>query len=288
MAFTNYNFGHDVIDHASITFQRWQWSQDAALIQRYRGLPTPFGPFLPPPHPKLPLPNVTQIPRTPVSLTTDTLTATITFKTSRTYLETLLPPSGLRFRDPDTVATASFIARRLSHDGGTAKETFQIGLYFHGVQHIRPDGVIVNGAYLAVLFDSASALDQVTSDVDCAAKVRCHVFLEMAQSRSRLVASWRGVNIIEAGMSDLKLQPGGGGNHGVEEGNVIIVYQPGAFAYMTMPSSREGTLAVTERAEIKMHARDWEQLPTLHHVAAVMADIPVYSVVGGSVVVGTA
>lgn len=280
MAFTNYNFGHDVIDHASIIFQRWQWSQDSALIQRYRGLPTPFGPFLPPPHLKLPLPNVTQIPRTLVSLTTDKLTATITFTTSRTFLETLLPPSGLRFRDPDTVATASLIARRLSHDGGTAKETVQLGLYFHGVQHVRPDGVVVDGAYLAVLFDSASALDEVASDVDRAAKVRCDVSLEVFQSRCRVVASWRGVSIIEAVMSDVKLQPGGG-NHGVE-GN-IIVYQPGTFAYLAMPS-REGSVAGTERVEIKMHARDWEQLPTLHHVAAVMADIPVYSVVGGSVI----
>ncbi|KAI5465858.1 hypothetical protein BGZ63DRAFT_400295 [Mariannaea sp. PMI_226] len=37
-------------------------------------------------------------------------------------------------------------------------------------------------------------------------------------------------------------------------------------------------------ASIKMDAQEWESLPTLHHVAAGLAKVPVYSIIGAKVV----
>ena len=296
MAFTSYNFGHDEIDHASAIFQRWLWGQAPPRP----GLPTPFGPF---PSSGISY-RYTRLGKCRESGLQHLLTAAVKFRTSRTFLQTLFPTPDLSFGAPVTVATASFVAE--SYVGKDGSPRTQLGLYIHGTQHVTIDRGCEACTYLPLLLGPARG--SVAGP-----RVRSEVVMEFDKQRGTcsVVASFGGVSFVQVVIPGLV-----GVNRGFlktweqDYGHPILTYplpkgtreQENGDAEGDVPEfllvrslSTEdntphagGVTYVSGRdgkaAELKFDARDWEQLPTLHHIAAALAKIPVYGILSAHVV----
>ncbi|KAK0731677.1 hypothetical protein B0H67DRAFT_640038 [Lasiosphaeris hirsuta] len=289
MAYTNYNFGHDELDHATNIFKRWQWAKNPDAYRFSPQTPTPFGPFsLPEACSSIEKSNSTLSHARLEHPRTKTI-ATLKFKTSRTFLETLLPTSQFRFTAPDTVATASYVTTMTHHPNGA--ET-NLRLYFHGVQYTKADGSVVAGSYLPAIFGPSTEGEVGVPSVPCEVAMEC-----VKGGTCRVVVSWEGVKFGELGWEGVKF--GELGWEGLEEGKLtgeegdgVLMYQRGGDGEkcVVLPhAGQTGTFVSVfggkKAAEVKFEARDWEQLPTLHHVVAVLADIPVLEALGVEVAV---
>ncbi|KAK0657328.1 hypothetical protein B0T16DRAFT_425591 [Cercophora newfieldiana] len=289
MAYTNYNFGHDALDHARKIFQRHCWSK----CDPWPHLPTPFGPFPPQNAPKSTGYHLFSLPHeSHHDCPTLTTTATVRFKTSHTFLETLFPTNELRFRQPDTVVTASLAAKRFSYRDG--RKSSQIGCYIHGVQATMPDHSHRDGVYLPLML--ANATDSSTSS--CGPIAKCDVSLECSfETREcRVIASSGGISFVEltlSGLAERDIQLAPDGNVAEQRGEDVLIYSPQHWrgedqdaCLRNLTVSGRKKLGVAESGkgvEMKMEARSWEELPGLHHIAAVLAEIPVYEVLDGIV-----
>ena len=296
MAFTNYNFGHDEIDHASNIFRRWQWSRQPDSY--FKDTATPFGPFRRPPQSSSRQNGARKQQYA-------TATANVRLKTSRTFLETLFPTAELRFAAPGTVATAEFQATRFSGDGDGDKT--RLRLYLHGVQYLGRDRPVVSGKYLAVQFKPGGE-DSFPASVDC------DVSFESTESgrECRVAVNWRGIEFMHLALDGLE-EASEPENRSAKEEDILMyevippeVREGGdgdpAGAYECVVSSaREGTKNVLingtsngvrrwvaakdgRGVTVKIGARNREELPTLHHVAGILAEMPVFEVVSAEVV----
>ncbi|KAI0911784.1 hypothetical protein F4823DRAFT_623271 [Ustulina deusta] len=290
MSYTAYNFGHDEIDNSSNLFKRWLRSKNPSL--RWR-MPLSFGPAAPPPPP-------------PCASKRALVTASVKFKTSRTYLETLFPTDSFRFRSPATICTASISATtfgNVSCAGGEGDYN-RCGLYIHGVEYARQDGSSVVGTYLAVSLGDVA--DPILSGPDelGMGRVHCHIDVTRKPDSYRLVTSWGGFQFLDLGVDSLVADDpdtgeAAGAVGGEEEDFDILTYryvpavgQPGkadvAYACV-VPRARVPEVNSVQRstdATIAFDAGDWETLPTLHHVASGLAGMPIYDIVGAKVVEG--
>lgn len=298
MQFTNYNFGHDEIDHASNIFKRWKWAKKPDVYWR---MPIAFGPF---PGPRQDAAGRRRLADGPSRQFT---TASIKFKTSRTFLESILPASQFSFKAHDTVATASFSITRLSKMAWLGGEGYtHFGLYVHGVQYTKKDGSSILGTYLPVLFESLT--DPIVSGREELGmpKLFCDIEMQNLTNSCRVTASWRGATFAEFALPDLKEDDaqtehgtiGGEADYGILTYRYIpAVGEPGkadAEYACVVPHEEESkvqkstvkAVARSNKATIKIDALDWDALPTLHHVTAVLAEIPIYEVVSAKVVEG--
>ncbi|KAK3940044.1 hypothetical protein QBC46DRAFT_459220 [Diplogelasinospora grovesii] len=306
MAYTNHNFGHDEVDHASNIFKRHRWSQKKDMYWR---MPIAFGPF---PGPRYDAYGRRRLADGPQREFT---TASVKFKTSRTFLESLFPTASYRFKDADTVATASFSITRLNKMAWLGGEGYtHMGLYIHGVQYTKKDGSTINGTYMPVLFESLT--DPITSGREELGmpKLYADIVMHNRSNSCRVTASWRGATFAEIALPELKDDKpetehgtiGGEADHGILVYRYIpAVGEPGkadAEYACVVPHADESrvqpsTVTSVQRADpgkdgkgggvkVKMEALDWDALPTLHHVTSVLAEIPIYEVVGAKVVQG--
>ncbi|KAK3394131.1 hypothetical protein B0H63DRAFT_37334 [Podospora didyma] len=308
MAYTNYNFGHDEIDHARNIFKRWQWSSKPNLLKQ-----TPLGFELLPKSQGWQqwgkLPERRQMKRQNSTKVVFKTTATIRFKTSRTFLETLFPTTQLRFQAADTVATASFSITIFANDCS------QIALYIHGVQFVKTCGRILNGTYVPVLLQSPTRNDDDYDDITCLPKLSCEITTTSLSSSEgedyRIAASWRGAQFAEFVLAIDKggvVRIGRQENSSVVDNNIFICQYtdkpPGktgdidngaCVAMMVMMAEQDKAVAHLEEngvsttrtartATIKIDALDWETLPTLHHVTSALGQIPVYEVIHAEIV----
>jgi acetoacetate decarboxylase len=298
MKYTNYNFGHDEIDYSANIFKRWKWKQKPDLYWR---MPIAFGPF--------PGPRQDANGRRPLAdgPSRQFTTASIKFKTSRTFLESILPTSQFSFKSRDTVATASFSVTRLNKMAWLGGEGYaHFGLYVHGVQYTKRDGSTVAGTYLPVLFESLT--DPITSGREELGmpKLFCDIEMHNRANSCRVTASWRGATFAEIALQDLKEDDaqtehgtiGGEADYGILTYRYIpAVGEPGkadAEYACVVPHEEESkvqkstvkAVARSTKATVKIDALDWDALPTLHHVSAVLAEIPIYEVVSAKVVEG--
>ncbi|KAK3383143.1 hypothetical protein B0T24DRAFT_36373 [Lasiosphaeria ovina] len=318
MAYTNFNFGHDEIDHARNIFKRWMWAKNPGA---HRRVPVAFGPFS----------ATTPRPANEHGQGGPATTATITFKTSRTFLETLFPTAQFRFRDADTVATASFSITSFPHvtqlDGSEGNGHARLGLYMHGVQYAKNDGTAVDGIYLAVLLeswpDSAVASHERPKFPTACCDIRVTRPSAITSGGSgdsgyRATAGWHGATFAEFVLPNLVKASGydggdtrrkeqGGVGRGLDKGSVLAYrYVPpaggepeqseaGHACVLThMEREEEGHVlanpttmaAEAEKVKVSINALDWETLPTLHHIAATLAEIPIYDILEAKVVEG--
>ncbi|KAK3328902.1 hypothetical protein B0H66DRAFT_6119 [Apodospora peruviana] len=306
MAFRDYNFGHDEIDHASNIFKRWKWAKKPDMYWR---MPIAFGPF---PGPLQDADGRRRVADSPSGRFT---TMTVKFKTSRTFLETLFPTDEFRFKSPDTVTTATFSATNLDNlawIGGKGYTHF--GLYVHGVQYVKKDGTVIDGTYLPVLFESLA--DSVVSGREelGISKLFCDIDFhhDSKQNTGCMTASWRGAvfaNICLSGLEqddNLTAEDGTICGEPDEEGILVYQYIPAVGApgkadakYACEAKVRSARVEKVSRAsprassgsgvapQVKIDARDWKALPTLHHVMSVLAEVPIYEIVGAKVVEGS-
>jgi hypothetical protein len=301
MAYTNHNFGHDELDHAANVFKRWKWAKKPDMYWR---MPIAFGPF---PGPRQDGYGRRRLADGP---TREFTTVSIKFKTSRTYLETLFPTTQFRFKNAATVATASFSVTRLDKMAWLGGQGYtHLGLYIHGVQYVKKDGSVINGTHMPILFESLT--DPIVSGREELGmpKLFCDIEMHDRASSARVTASWRGATFAELTLPNLKADDPATehGTIGGEADYGILVYRyipavgaPGkadAEYACVVPHDEDAKVqpakvhAVSrsppEGASIKIHALDWDALPTLHHVSSALSQVPIYEVLSAKVVRGT-
>jgi hypothetical protein len=300
MQYTNYNFGHDEFDHASNIFKRWKWAKKPDMYWR---MPIGFGPF---PGPRMDAYGRRRLADGPTRRFT---TTSIKFKTSRTFLESILPTPQFTFASADTVATASFSVTRLDKMAWLGGQGYtHLGLYVHGVQYTKRDGSTITGTHLPILFESLT--DPIVSGREELGMPKLFCDIEM-HNRSRschIAASWRGATFANLSLSDLT-EDDPATEHGTIGGEAdygILVYRyipavgaPGkadAEYACVVPHEEEAKVqkstvekvwrAKPEKASVDIRGLDWDALPTLHHVTDVLAKIPIYEVLAAKVVEG--
>lgn len=294
-----YNFGHDEIDNSSNIFKRWKWSQKPNMYWR---MPIGFGPF--------PGPRQDAYGRAlQGGLKRSFTTVSIKFKTSRTYLETLFPTSQFRFKGPATVCQASISLTELNNMEWLGGKGYRhLGLYIHGVEYVKKDGTTILGTHLPILFESLT--DPITSGREELGmpKLFCDIDIDRQSTSVNVSASWRGAKFINMSLTGLKEDDlasetgtiGGEADYGILAYRYIpAVGQPGkadAEYAVVVPHEEEepkGTVKKVQRAsgaedaKLDLQGLDWARLPTLHHVASGLAQIPIYEVVSAKVVEGT-
>lgn len=289
MEFTLYSFGHDEWDNSMQIFRKWQWAKNPSVIWR---MPVSFGPF--------PGPRQTTEGR-PRSLGHSTFTtASVKFKTSRTVLQNLLPSEAFRFKSPGTVAFATLSQTTLNKMewlGGSGYR--HMGLYIHGVQYTQKDGSVIDGTFLPVLFENLA--DPILSGREELGMPKLYCSLDVWQRAGsyRVQAGWQGVNFGNLVLEDLEVvdQPlpkDMGGDQGVLSYKYIpAVGERGkaAVEHATfIPSAEEAKVVKgmvqrtykAKTASISFDPRDWEALPTLHHVVSRLEEVPVYEVISAT------
>lgn len=298
MAYTAYNFGHCEVDNSANVFKRYLWSKKKDLYWR---MPIGFGPFPGPRQDYLGRPQGGKSTRTFV-------TASVKFKTSRTYLETLFPTSSYSFSSPSTVCTASISITTLGNMSWLGGGGYNhCGLYIHGVKYTKRDGTVIKGTHLPVLFESLT--DPIVSGRDELGmnKIFCDIDIDRSTDSYRARCSWRGAEFLDFELPNLQADDpatehgtiGGEADYGIltykyipavgEPGKADVEYPcvvPHEEDNKTAPATVKA-VARSASPSIKFDAKDWESLPTLHHVTSGLAKIPIYEILSAKVVEGT-
>lgn len=225
------------------------------------------------------------------------------FKTSRTYLEALLPTESYTFVVDDTICEASLAIttrRNVPYLGGSDYSRF--GLYIHGVQYRREDGSTVHGSFVPVLLEDSPDMVVSTREEQGMPALFCDIEVVSTPQSYQMRASWRGVTFTDLILEDLEEDLGAPGSTGGDmSGRILLSHyfmpkigapeEPGE-AYAVMGSIGDASCRVTQRwrirkGSVKLQGHGWQSLPTLHHVAAGLADMAMYGIVSAEVVSGT-
>jgi hypothetical protein len=303
MEYQKYNFGHDAHDFATGKLRALLNSQDKTL--RFR---SPFG-FGASPGPRRPLglqstESTIQALRQKQPETHQTLS--VRFKSSRTYLQNLLPP-GFAFTSPGTLAYASISCTTLDGMTWLAGGGYShAGLYIHGVNYTKTDGSKIFGTYLAVLFENSADPIITGRDELGMPKLFCDIDVSVQGDSASISLASRGTTFGKIDVSGLatpqptpaappapaQLMPGPPPPP-PEQGTfwqryIPAVGEPGktdADYAVFNPNSEppvEGEAApatlTSASATVAFEQGDWQSLPTLHHVAKGLAEMPVYGV----------
>lgn len=300
MAYTAYNFGHDEVDYATQVFNQWQYAKNPNL--RWRG---PFG-FGPVPGPRQ---DILGRPQPNLQLQTFT-TATVKFKTSRTFLQNMFPTKSFGFKSPATAVFASFSAitfNNISWLGGGGYNQF--GLHIHGVEYKKEDGSSIIGTYIPILFEDLADTIVAGRDDIGLPKVYCALDILRRQKSYRLEASWQGSKFLDFELQGLTAVDSPTDQDTAtsepDQGDLVYRYIPAVgdetkgkadCQYpVVIPRAEESTsttcrgnlVAKAMTTKVAFNKMDVDVLPTLYHIVDVLADIPIYEVVGAKIVQGT-
>ncbi|KAK0843347.1 hypothetical protein LTR03_008703 [Friedmanniomyces endolithicus] len=306
MDYMGYNFGHDAWDYTTKALQKHLEAQDKLL--QFRN-PVEFGAS---PGPRRPLgmhPTSAKIHTLRKETPEKSRTYSIRFRTSRTYLQNLLP-AGFAFTSPATVASASIICTTLDGMAWLGGGGYSmLGLYIHGINYTKRDGSKVFGTYLPVLFENAA--DPIITGRDELGMPKLFADIDVKENdgdkSSEISLSWRGTTFGTFTVSGLTLEePVSNGVNGSPPGRrgpsppppppeagtfyyryIPSVGEPGKAdveypVFIPKPEAAEGTEApksfASKSATISLQGKDWQSLPTLHHVANWLAAMPMYGV----------
>jgi hypothetical protein len=301
MDFMHYNFGHDEWHNSTRALKEHLWSRNGPV--RWRS-PLSFGP--------MPSPRQDHFGRPIPAHDSRFTTYSIRFRTSATFLKTLFPTPEFSFAGPGTVAEASFQCTELSGmrwlGGGGYK---YLGLWIHGVQYTRKDGSKVVGSLLVVLLESLAGPIITGREELGMPKLFCDISInaETEKGSASIECSWRGASFLrmqldgleEGGAEKTELETNGAGAgapgappNPQEQGTMFYRYVPAvgkpgeadaAYAVLIREGADSPTPRVVEKSrrsqdgKLEVTEGDWDSLPTLHHIAAEFAEIPVYGVV---------
>ena len=315
--YTAYNFGHDEWHASTHALQRHLQDRDGSL--RYR---SPFG-FGPSPGPRQPLgllPSDATIQAVRRSSPERFTRYRIRFRSSRTYLQNLLPP-GFALTSLATVCSASISCTTLSDltwlgGGGYS----HLGLYIHGVEYTQRDGSKIHGTYIPVLFEDLTDPIITGRDEVGFPKVFASIDVQDHSDGYRIMLSWRGVTFGNFELKDLQKTPPppslphvngadkvdtasgrGPPPPPPEEGEFVYRYVPAvgepgkadAEYVVFCPYPREsgagddGEKRTFNSASVSFEQRTWRELPTLHQISRALAEMPVYDIEEGVVQSGT-
>lgn len=278
-------------------FKKWLWSKKRDVYWR---MPTAFGPS--------PGPRLDHLGRPRGGHGERKFeTAFIMFKTSRTYLESLLPTDSFHFKSPATIGYASIIITTLDNMSWLGGGGYtHCGLYLHDVEYTKRDGTTVYGTYLLVLFENLA--DPIISGRDELGwnKVYCEIDIGRTPDAYHAKLSWRGANFLDVKLDGLTIEP-----PKIEGLPADAAKDHGILTYKYIPATGEPGKAdveyacVTSHAEeakiaqatahsvvwsrkpkLEFEAKDWVSLPTLHHISSGLAAMPIYDIVFAKVTEG--
>jgi hypothetical protein len=302
MEYQAYNFGHDTWHFTTNALQKHLQAKDPSL--RYRS-PVEFGSAVGPRQPLRLRLDSAQLQQLRKQTSETSRTYSIRFRSSRTYLQNLLP-KGFAFTSPATVASASISCTTLDGMtwlGGGGYD--HLGLYIHGINYTKQDGSKVFGTYMPVLFENAAdpiitgrdelGMPKIFADID--------VQEQDAGKGAKISIGWRGMQFGSFEISDLsnvkpvvnghaEAPPRGPGPPPPppEQGQFHLRYvpavgQPGKTdaeypVFVPKPESagEPAESFASKTASFSFQSGDWQKLPTLHHIAEWLAEMPVYGV----------
>lgn len=288
MEFTHYNYGHDEW-HASKHALRTDLTSKSPTINRQ---PLSFGPHV--------SPRQTHHGAPFDSRSTTFATHSVRFKTSATYLRTLFPTPSFRFSSPGTMAEASFLCTQLDKLGWLGGGGYNFfGLWIHGVEYVKSDGGVVKGSFLPVLFENLADPIVTGREELGMPKVFCDIDVRKSWGSTEVNCSWRGKQFASMVLEGLKEDSGVDGKNGLgkvpgpqEDGLIIYRYMPtvgqrgAADAEYPVFIGSDGSTTERvvekrlrgEKGGVEIHTGDETSLPTLHHIVAGLAEIPIYEV----------
>ncbi|KAJ4236086.1 hypothetical protein NW759_001163 [Fusarium solani] len=198
--FGSFNFAHDAYHHAKIVFKRHLWKSTPGA--RWR-MPVSFGPSY-------------ELRSHDSSDSRQTFTtAAVRFKSSRTYLESLLPTESYTFVADDTVCEVSLaITTRKNVPCLGGADYSRFGLYLHGVQYKRDDGSTIQGSFVPVLLEDSADMVISTREEQGMPALFCDIEVTSTPQTYQMKASWRGVNFTDLILEDLEEDPQAAGNAG--------------------------------------------------------------------------
>ncbi|KAK4924561.1 hypothetical protein LTR28_012368, partial [Elasticomyces elasticus] len=223
MEYVSYNFGHDEWHYSTQMLRKWQWSRTPAL--RWR-MPLSFGP--------MPGPRQDFLGRSRSGAHSTFTTASITFETSRTLLQTLLPTPAFSFASPGTIATASFSATMLGKMDWLGGGGYNLlGLNLHGVQYTKKDGSRITGTFLAVLFENLTDPIVTGREELGMPKLYCALDVFRRKESTFINASWKGASFGEwewEGLEPVHIPPTNGeSGSGKLSGGATTSFSPNGF-----------------------------------------------------------
>lgn len=178
------------------------------------------------------------------------------------------------------------------------------GLYLHGVEYAKRDASNLYGTFVSILFENICDPIITGRDEIGLPKLFADIDIQPEASSCRISLSWRGAVFASVTISDL-IQEVPQVNETAEIGRPQSVSTPppsppdqGQFAYRYVPAvglpgkvdaeypvfipqavqSQPAEVFVTKTAELTFHALDWNSLPTLHHVAKGLSEMPIYGI----------
>lgn len=304
--FTAFNVGYD--EWHSSTAALHKHLADTTPGLRWR---TPIG-FGPAPGPRQPLGlslQSSQLAQIREQTPEMSSALTIRFKTSRTYLEHLLPP-GFSFANPATICEATLLCNTL--DGmtwlGGGGYSF-VMLCLHGVKYVKRDGEAVFGTFLPLLFENLA--DPIITGRDDLGmpKLFADIDVQHQGEAANVKISWRGTEFGRIKFKGLHTKPAeplttNGTTASAEPAPGPPPPPPeiGQFAWRYVPAvgqpgksdaeypvcvpnpspekfGKHAKVRVAEEASFEFVAHDWSKLPTIHNVVRALAEMPQYGVV---------
>ena len=129
----------------------------------------------------------------------------IRFKSSRTFLHTLLPTKSFSFVSPGTVAEASFENTTLNKMDWLREGGYNfLDLWIHGIQYTKKNGSKLFGSFLVVFFESLS--DPITTGREELGMPKMFYDIEIFRRNksSRIKTGWRGTTFATLEWEDVK------------------------------------------------------------------------------------
>jgi len=245
---------------------------------------------------------------------TTALTATITFKALKSDLQRFLPVDNYTFQTPSSEphAYASLVSKRLANLDWLAGRGYDLYmLYVHGVQYTRPeDGQTFKGSFLPVLLENMA--DPIISGREELGwpKLFSDLQVEHDGASYTMIPSWQGSCFGSFGLGGLKevLETSeqelknwsppvlAGQNDGILLHRYVPqVGRPGIADadyhvwVNTVEDAKEFPTTVTrkwvaEQSNFSFDGLSWQDLPTLHHIVARLAELRPIEIVEGVLV----
>ncbi|KAI0131926.1 hypothetical protein BJ170DRAFT_611742 [Xylariales sp. AK1849] len=132
-------------------------------------------------------------------------TASITFETSRTYLQTLLPTDKFNIVSPGNIARATLYATRLDNLRWLGGRGYNIlGLYIHNVLvQGESGGEPVIGRFLPVLFESLAYATTNSGEELGLSRTFADIDIQRTADTFKVVGSWGGVTFANLELNNL-------------------------------------------------------------------------------------
>ena len=280
-------FAHDEYDNSTQKLREFMFKRD----QGHRSMPVAFGPMSGP-H---------QHCWASQKFARFSTRCTIKFKTSRTLVKNFLPTGCIGFEGPGSIAHVSLSYVTFKEAEWLGFDDYsQLGIYIHDLHCTTIEGKPLRGSFLAALFtDSADAL---VCDRDFGIPaMHCDLNLQGDYTSCMFQAGWKGTQFLKAAVDVTHAKPASSSDLPDDQ-----LLQGLVFTHRYLPSLdrkgeadlsqiiclplnqqpldlEAGTKSTVTNAGLTFKVHDRKELPTLHHIVARLAELPIYEVVAASV-----